>query len=83
MTTLTVTQARGRLSDLVDRVGFKGERIMLCRNGKSVVALVSADDADLLEVLEDRLDLEEARRRLAEGKTPVAYDEVRSRLGLD
>ncbi len=83
MTTLTVTEARGRWSKLVDRVAFKGERIILRRNGKDVVALVSADDANLLQVLEDRLDLEEAERRLNDGQTPLPYEEVRAQLGLD
>ncbi len=82
MTTLTVTDARRSWSSLVDRVAHHGERIVLCRNGKEVVALVPASDAGLLEALEDKIDLEEAERRLAEGHEPVPYEQVRARLGL-
>jgi len=83
MAKLTVTEARRNWSDLIDRVAFKGERVILCRNGKSVVALVSAEDAAFLDALEDRFDLEEAKRRLSDGQSPIPYEQIRGQLGLD
>ena len=83
MTTLTVTDARRNWSDLYDRVAFKGERILLRRNGKQLVALVPAEDAGIIEALEDQIDLKEAERRLASGTSLLDYEEVRSQLGLD
>ena len=55
---------------------------MLRRNGKDVAAVVSAEDAELLELLEDKLDLAEAKKRLADGKKTLSYEIVRERLGL-
>lgn len=39
---LPVTEARARFSELVNRVGFGKERIVLTRHGKPLVALVPA-----------------------------------------
>ena len=83
MVSLTVTSARSCFSNLIDKVAFQGERIILLRNGKKVGALVSADDANLLEVLEDRIDIKEAERRLRDGKAAIPYEQVRAELGLD
>lgn len=82
MTTLTVTSARQHWSELVDSVAFKGQRVRLQRNGRDVAALVSAEDADLLELLEDKTDLDEVKRRLSDGKEPLAYEDIRAQLGL-
>jgi len=43
---------------------------------------VSVEDARLLAELEDRMDVQEAIRRLVGGETPVPYDEARKALGL-
>ncbi len=41
---IPVTKARAQLSDLINRVGYGGERIVLTRHGKPLVALVPAAD---------------------------------------
>jgi prevent-host-death family protein len=48
-----VTQARAEFADLVNRVVYGGERIVVTRHGKPIAALVSAADLDLLERLAD------------------------------
>jgi prevent-host-death family protein len=37
------------LGDLLDRAGFRGERIAITRHGKRVAVLVSVDDLKLLD----------------------------------
>jgi prevent-host-death family protein len=44
-----VTQARAEFADLVNRVVYGGERVVVTRHGKPLVALVSAADLDLLQ----------------------------------
>ena len=83
MITLPVTEARQKLSDIINRVAFQGERVMLHRNGKPVAALVPAEEMDLLEAMEDRADLVEVRKRLTDGQAPLSYAEARKTLGLD
>jgi len=81
MTRLSTTRAREALSDVINRVVYQGERIVLERHGKDVVAMVPVEDLKLLEELEDRMDLEEARKRLKEpGRIP--WKEIKERLGL-
>ena len=41
-----------RFSDTLNRVVYQGERVAVERYGKTVAALVSADDLELLEALE-------------------------------
>jgi prevent-host-death family protein len=44
-----VTQARADLAELVSRVGYSGERILLTRHGKPLAALVPIEDLEALE----------------------------------
>ncbi len=83
MTRLAAHKACENFSDTLDRVVAKGERILLHRRGKNVAALVPVEDLALLEELEDRLDAEEAKRRLANpNEVPISYEQVRKELGL-
>jgi prevent-host-death family protein len=44
-----VTQARAEFAELINRVVYGGERVVVTRHGKPLVALVSADDLRRLE----------------------------------
>jgi prevent-host-death family protein len=44
-----VTQARAELAELINRVVYGGERVVVTRHGKPLVALVSAADLRQLE----------------------------------
>lgn len=47
-----MTEARADFAELVNRVGYGGERIAVTRHGRRLAALVSADDLDRLEELD-------------------------------
>ncbi|WP_432053636.1 type II toxin-antitoxin system Phd/YefM family antitoxin [Streptomyces sp. bgisy022] len=49
---IPVTQARAELADLINRVVYGAERVVVTRHGKPLVALVPADDLRRLEELE-------------------------------
>lgn len=81
MPRIPATAVRNSFSETLNRVAYKGERIVLERHGKAVAALVSVDDLALLESLEDRLDVEAVLAAREEpGDTP--YEEVRRKAGL-
>ena len=81
MSRIPATAVRDSFSETLNRVAYKGERIVLERHGKAVAALVSVDDLALLESLEDRLDAEAVlAARKEPGDTP--YEEVRRKAGL-
>jgi prevent-host-death family protein len=46
---IPVTRARAELADLINRVVYGGERVVVTRHGKPLVALVSAADLRLLD----------------------------------
>jgi prevent-host-death family protein len=48
---IPVTQARAALADLINRVVYGSERVVVTRHGKPLVALVSAADLEKLEEL--------------------------------
>jgi prevent-host-death family protein len=86
MTRLAVSKAHGDFSNTLDRVGAKGERILLHRRGKNVAALVPVEDLALLEELEDRFDAEDFRAAKEEwereGRQTTPLDEVVKELGI-
>ncbi|MEX1141598.1 MAG: type II toxin-antitoxin system Phd/YefM family antitoxin [Thermoleophilaceae bacterium] len=73
-----MSDARESLADVVNRVRYTGERLTLTRRGRPVAALVSVEDAELLERLDDETDLEAARRALAEPGDPVPWDRLKA-----
>jgi prevent-host-death family protein len=81
MTRVSISKARQELAELTNRVAYAKERFVLERNGKPVAAVVSVDDLEALERLEDALDLAAARRALRE-RGSLDYRAVRRKLGL-
>ena len=81
MTKLAATAVRDAFSETINRVAYQGERVALERHGKTVAALVSVDDLELLQALEDRTDLAAARKALKEpGRR--SWTKVKAELGL-
>lgn len=71
---IPITEAREDLGGIVNRVALRGERIPLSKNGKQVAVVVSVEDAELLERLEDQADIAEAERILADpGEKPIPF----------
>ena len=60
MDALSMATVRKDLAELISKVQYRKERMIITRHDKPVAALVPVDDAALLEELEDRLDLVEA-----------------------
>lgn len=86
MTRLASGRVRQEFSETINRVAYGRERIILHRRGKSLAALIPIEDLRLLEALEDRLDIEEAERILAEARVkrekPIVWERAKKRLGL-
>lgn len=76
--------ARAQFSEIINRAAFGKERMILTRRGKEIVAVVPIEDVKLLEALEDKIDLEEARAALAESKKKgtVSWEKIKKDLGL-
>lgn len=81
---ISVGQVRDRFSETLNQVAYQGARVVIERHGKDVAALVSVEDLELLQSLEDRIDLEAARAALKEAETEgtVPWEKVKQELGL-
>jgi len=84
MSDVTTVDARRDFSDLLNRVAYGHERMVLTRRGKRLVAVVPVEDLELLESLEDRIDLEAAREALAEAdrEGTTSWEGLKTELGL-
>lgn len=80
MSTVSAKEARRTFADLLARAAYGKERITLTRNGKPIAVLVSVEDAAALEAIEERIDLEDVRRRSKE--KPIPWEKAKKALGL-
>jgi prevent-host-death family protein len=81
--TLDLSRARALFTESVNRVKYRGERIVILKHGRPVAALVPVEDVDLLREIEDRVDLQDARKALAEAKGKfIPWETVKRELGL-
>jgi prevent-host-death family protein len=69
---MSISEARKQLAELVNRAAYRRERIALGRRGKKVAAIVSADDLELLEALENVADLRAIVQALADPENKSA-----------
>ena len=76
MATVTVREVRASLADVLNRAAYGGERVVIRRNGKPVAALISVEDLQLLEKLEDWADVQDAKEALAEGDELIPFEDV-------
>ena len=84
MKQISTGEARKNMSELLNRAAYGGERFVVTRHGKELVAIVPVADATLLDRLRDllsRRDFEAAMKAVAELGT-VPWDEVRRDLDL-
>jgi len=79
---LDSTQARAAFAEAVNRVNFAGERTIICRHGKAVAAVVSVEDLETIEALEDRLDLDEAREVMKNPGRLISWKKIKKDLKL-
>lgn len=83
MSRIAASDARVQFAEIVNKVAFGGERIVLHRHGKDVAAIVPVEDLELLRMLEDRMDLEAARAALNEKASRVSWKKLKAELGID
>jgi antitoxin YefM len=80
MKTLSLSEVKAKLSQLVDEVESRDERVVITRKGRPAAVLVSQDDLDswqeTLEITSDRALMTELRRgiRQVERGQTVGYE---------
>lgn len=82
------TEARAKLTELLDEVNDRHEHVVITRNGRPAAVVLSSEEydalAETLEVLDDDAALEALRESEADVQAGRVYslDEVRRELGL-
>ncbi len=78
------SDARSHLAEIANEVAYAGKRVVLTRKGKELVAIVSIEDLRVLESIEDRIDLDDARKALADSKKKgtTSWNSIKKKLKL-
>ena len=66
MNTISTADARKDFADIINQVSYGSEQIILTRRGKEVAAIISVEELKFLQQIEDKLDIEDAQKALAE-----------------
>lgn len=82
MTRHTAAKLRENLSEVINQVAYSKDRIVLTRYGKDLAAVVPIEDYRLLEEMEDRIDVREAKKALEDVKKhgTVSWEEVERKI---
>ncbi len=76
MNAISTTEAHDNFPDIISRAEYQGERILIHRNGKPIVAIIGLDDLRLLEAVEDAIDSEIMRRAIEKNDGFTTLEEI-------
>jgi prevent-host-death family protein len=81
---ITAAKARENFAEIINQVAYGKERMVLTRRGRELVAVIPIEDLKTLLALEDQIDLDEGKARLADIKEgreqTVPWDDVQKTL---
>ena len=80
--TISTADARKTFADIVNKVAYGKESVVLTRRGQEVAALISIEELELLQQIEDYIDIEDAKKALAEPGRNIPAQEVWKQLGI-
>jgi antitoxin YefM len=76
MTTLPLSDAKARLSEIADEVGRTHERVHITKNGRDYVVLLAAEDLESIEATLELLADPHAQQRLQDSEADIARGDV-------
>jgi prevent-host-death family protein len=78
---VSIKHIRDNLADAINRVAYGGERVILQRRGKDIAALVSMEDLQRLQEMEDKADIKAARKARKE-RGGISLEQYRKKHGI-
>ena len=78
---MSASLAREKFSDVVNRLEYRGERVIVRRHNRDVAAVVPIEDLALLRRIEDRMDIKDALKAL-KGPRGKTSKQLKAELGL-
>ena len=81
---VSVSEARETFADLVNRVAYRNERVLVTRRGRPIAAIIPIEQVEFLERAEDEYDLRMADEALKELEhtSAIPWEQVEAELGL-
>lgn len=76
MSTIPLSEAKARLSEIADEVGRTHERVHITRNGREHVVLLAAADLESIEATLELLADTQSQQRIAAGEADFARGDV-------
>jgi prevent-host-death family protein len=73
---IPASEVRAQISEVISRVAYGGERVIISRNGKAQVAVIPITDLDRLKQLDEQR--EARRRRAAQAVADIQKESARS-----
>jgi prevent-host-death family protein len=83
MTTLPLSEAKARLSEVADEVNRTHDRVHITRNGREYVVLIAAEDLESLEATIELLSDPAAMARVRGAEAALARGETTSAEEMD
>jgi len=79
---ITTSDARKNFAEIVNRVAYGKESVILTRKGHALAAMISIEDLKLLQELEERLDIEAAWKARNEPGENISWEDLHKELEL-
>ncbi|MBC6417321.1 MAG: type II toxin-antitoxin system Phd/YefM family antitoxin [Prochloron sp. SP5CPC1] len=83
---ITIPEAQTKLTDIVERVHNKDERIILIQDGKEMAAIISMEAFSFLEQMIHKMEDEMDRRAILEARNQragnITLEKLKQELGL-
>lgn len=76
MSTVPLSEAKARLSEIAEEVGRTHERVHITRNGREYVVLVAAEDLESIEATLELLADPHAQERIRRSEADVSRGDV-------
>ena len=82
LNTVSTAEARKKFSEIVNKVAYGKEPIVLTRRGEEIAALISMEELEFLQLIEERIDIDDAKKALEEPGENISAEKLWKELGL-
>ena len=82
VTSISTVDARKQFADIINKVAYGDNSIILTRHGEDIAAIVSMEELYFLQQLEDSIDINDAKKALDEPGANIKDAEFWRELGL-
>ena len=79
---ISTVNARKQFADIINKVAYGDNSIILTRHGEDIAAIVSMEELYFLQQLEDSIDINDAKKAMDEPGANIGDAEFWRELGL-